>query len=185
MEARDFIRVSLHIGNLNVNGTCWDHFENDKKSNFCCELGGNTLVSGLSSLLSTKYGRFNETQTARLLRGPKENRKLVPIRVTEENKNFEKESEAEIKKYLLSYVKDIKQQCSGRQWSLDYMQLAFIGGTTELIRDEIEEVFGKVFIPEQPEYANVIGFLKLMYTKRTGGSMKVNNSSQGSQPQNK
>lgn len=163
----------IDIGNLNINGTCWDNFENDKKSNFCCELGGKSLISGLSSFLSTKYGRFNESQTTKMLKGPRENRKLVPSIITDENRNVEEESAKEIKKYLLNYVKDIKQQCAGRQWSIGYMQFAFIGGTTELIREEIREVFGDVYIPEQPEFANVIGFLKLMYTKRTGTGMEI------------
>ena len=41
------------------------------------------------------------------------------------------------------------------------MQLAFIGGTTKLLKEEIKVVFGEnVFIPDDPEYVNAEGFLK-------------------------
>ena len=47
------------------------------------------------------------------------------------------------------------------------MPLCFIGGTSKLLANEIYSVFGeRVYIPDNPEYANVLGFLRLLCGKR-------------------
>lgn len=156
----------LDLGNLNINGTCWNNFEYDKESSITDELGGNILISGLSKKLTTEFSRCDTTFTARILRKPLEDRKLVPIN---KNPEIEERSKKVIHDYLYNHVKAIKRECDAKHWSLDFMNMACIGGTTALLAHELREVFGKnIYIPENPEFANVLGFLKLLYTKKTG-----------------
>lgn len=57
----------------------------------------------------------------------------------------------------------IKTKCDARHWSLDFMNIVCIGGTSKLLEKEIYEIFGKeTFIPDNAEYINVTGFLRKM-----------------------
>ena len=162
---KDGTTAVLDIGNLNINGSCWNAFEYDKKSSITDELGGSILISGLSKKLSTEFSRCDTTYTARVLLKPLEERKLVPIRP---NKEIEEKSRRMIHDYLFEHVKAIKRECDSKHWSLDFMQIACIGGTAKLLANELREVFGdQIYIPDSPEYSNVLGFLKLLYAKRT------------------
>ena len=148
----------IDLGNLNINCTCWQNFELDGKYTITDELGGNILISNLSQELSAEFSRCDENLVAKILKLPPKERYLRPIKP---NKEIEEKSAKIIKSFLLNHVKEIKRKCDSKQWSLDYMQLVFIGGTSELLKDEIKEIFGEeVTIPVEPEYANVVGFLR-------------------------
>lgn len=147
----------IDIGNLNINNTVWNNFELDKDYSLTDELGGNVMIASLSQLLSAEFSRCDERTVLQALKQEPENRKLIPIRP---NKDIEERSKKMIDEFLLSHVQKIKRKCDAKQWSLDFMELAFIGGTTSLLKNEIRQVFGDtVYIPENPEYANVVGFL--------------------------
>lgn len=111
----------LDLGNLNINGTCWNNFEYDKESSITDELGGNILISGLSKKLTTEFSRCDTTFTARILRKPLEDRKLVPIN---KNPEIEERSKKVIHDYLYNHVKAIKRECDAKHWSLDFMNMA-------------------------------------------------------------
>ena len=155
----------IDIGNLNINCTLWNNAELDRESSLTDELGGNILITGLAQTLSAELGmRCSESLVARLLTLPKEERYLVPK--SNDNSDIPKRSKQIIDKYLLEHVKQIRRKCDAKQWSLDFMQLAFIGGTSQILANEIKEVFGDhVYIPDNPEYANVNGFLRLLCAK--------------------
>lgn len=154
----------LDIGNLNINGSCWNSFEYDKESSITDELGGSILISGLSKKLSTEFSRCDTSLIARVLRKPLEERKLVPIRP---NKEIEEKSHKIICEYLYEHVKQIKRECDAKHWSLNFMNIACIGGTTKLLANELRNVFGEeIYIPDNPEFANVVGFLKLICAKK-------------------
>ncbi|MEE1255988.1 MAG: ParM/StbA family protein [Lachnospiraceae bacterium] len=147
----------LDIGNLNLNGTYWNGFDLDSDYNITDELGGNILISGLSQLLSAEFSRCDENKVASILMKPKEERMLVP---THKNIEVEERSKEIITNFLLQHVREIRRRCDTKHWSLDYMDLVFIGGTTKLLKNEIIEVFGEeVTIAEEGSYANVLGFL--------------------------
>lgn len=154
----------IDIGNLNINCTQWNNFEPDKEACLTGELGGNTLISGLATELSAEFGRVNETLVAKKLLLPREQRCLVPTNGKESD--IPDRSKKYIDKYMLEHARKIRRACDAKQWSLDFMKLIFIGGTSEILKDEIYEVFGdSVYIPEHPEYANVLGFLRLLGAK--------------------
>lgn len=153
----------MDLGNLNINCTCWNNRELDRQYSLTDELGGNILISGLSQELSAAFSRCDENYVAKVLRLPKNERMLKPNRP---NPEIEEESKKMINEYLLNHVKMIKRKCDAKRWSLDFMELVFIGGTSSLLKDEIHEIFGEeAYIPEHPEYANVAGFLRVMCAK--------------------
>lgn len=156
----------LDIGNLNINGSIWNAFECDNESSITDELGGSVLIAGLSKKLSQEFSRCDQTLTARVLKKPWEERMLIP---KVENTDIPERSLALIHEYCINHVKAIKRECDERHWSLDFMKIACIGGTTSILEHELKEVFGQgIYIPESPEYVNVLGFLKFLYVKRTG-----------------
>ena len=162
-EYSDSTVAVIDIGNLNVNGTVWNSLEIDKDYSLTDELGGNILINGLSQELSAEFGRCDEKYVTKVLMQPIEDRKLKPNRP---NPDVEKRSKEMIDKYLIEHVKLIRRRCDAKHWSLDFMKLMFIGGTSRLLKNEIIQVFGdEVYIPERAEYANVIGFLRLLCAK--------------------
>ena len=163
-EYIDSTAAVIDIGNLNINCTQWNNFEPDKEASLTGELGGNTLISGLATELSAEFGRVNETLVARKLLLPKEERFLTPTSGKESD--IPERSKKFIDRYMIEHARKIRRACDAKQWSLDFMKLIFIGGTSEILKNEIYEVFGDtVYIPEHPEYANVLGFLRLLGAK--------------------
>ena len=155
----------IDIGNLNINGTIWDDFEISKKDTITDELGGNILIAGLTQELSAEFSRCSESYIAKILTLPPDQRKLVRNGIRDEE--LEKGSKKMIDTYLLQHVKKIRRRLDSKSWPLDFMPLCFIGGTSKLLANEIYSVFGeRVYIPDNPEYANVLGFLRLLCGKR-------------------
>lgn len=159
--SKDMIVGVIDLGNLNMNATVWDNFELDDRLSFTDEMGGSALIAGLSQQISSKFSRVNEAYMLKVLvRGAADHnaRKLIPHNP---DPKVEKESQEFIDRYLLDFVLELKRKCDAQRWSLDYMKLAFIGGTANLLRKEIRQVFGEaVTIYDEPEYVNVTGFLK-------------------------
>lgn len=153
----------MDFGNLNINCTCWNHRELDRQYSITDELGGNILISGLSQELSAAFSRCDETYVAKVLKQKREDRCLKPNRP---NPAIEEQSRKMIDEFLINHVKAIRRKCDAKHWSLDYMTIVFIGGTSDLLRHEINAVFGDTsYIPPHPEFANVAGFLRVMCSK--------------------
>lgn len=156
----------VDIGNLNINLTRWENTILDQNASMTGELGGNILISGLSQKLSAMFTRCSEATLASVLRLPYEERMLKPVKP---NPEMEKESKKIIDEYLLEHVHNIKRKCDALQWDYDFMPMVFIGGTSTLLQREIHEVFGdECYIPNNPEYANVSGFLRVLCSKELG-----------------
>lgn len=148
----------IDMGNLNVNATYFLNFEPDIACSITAELGGQILINQLAAELTSKYSRCDARLVSSILKAAPEERYLHPVRP---NPEIEEGSKKLIKENLLRYVKEIKRLCDVKNWSLDYMTITFIGGTSDLLRNEIKEIFGdSAIIPERPEFANVIGFLR-------------------------
>ena len=144
----------MDIGNLNINCTYWQNGELDKQYSLTDELGGNIMISGLCQELSSAFARCDENYVAKVLKLPSEQRCLKP---NKPNEAIEKQSKELIDQYLLNHVKQIRRKCDAKHWSLDFITLVFIGGTSDLLRNEIKKIFGDdVYIPKHPEYADVL-----------------------------
>lgn len=159
--SKDMMVGVIDLGNLNMNATVWDNFELDDGLSFTDEMGGSALIAGLSQQISSKFSRVNEPYMLKVLvRGAADHdaRKLIPHNP---DPAVEKDSLDFIDQYLMDFVMELKRKCDARRWSLDYMKLAFIGGTAKLLEREIRKVFGEnVAIYDEPEFVNVTGFLK-------------------------
>lgn len=150
----------IDIGNLNVNATYFISGDPDPGCSTTAELGGQILISNLAAELSATFSRCDERLVSKILKSPADERFLHPIKP---DSTIEAESKKFIKNSLIKHVRQIRRLCDSKGWGLDYMPLTFIGGTSALLKDEIVEVFGpEAIIPDRPEFANVIGFLRRM-----------------------
>ncbi len=148
----------IDIGNVNINHTYSDTFSITNDYGFTNELGGKSMISGLALALSAGLNKTcNEDLVAKVLCRPLKERHLTPVNG---DKEIEAKSAQIITDYLKNYVEGIKTNCKLKKWSLDFMKIVVIGGTANLITNELKEVFGEnVYIPEFPEYVNAQGFL--------------------------
>lgn len=166
--SKDTVGV-IDIGNLNINCTIWTGRDLDREYSLTDELGGNILISGLSQVLTSQLSRCDINTVARTLRQPADKR-MLPTR----NEELQKRSKKIIDDFLIDHVRRIKRCCDAKHWSLDFMPLVFIGGTTSILREEIKSIFGEyVVIPDKPEYANVLGFLRILVAKAANKEIKV------------
>lgn len=150
----------IDIGHLNVNMTIYNGGDADQTMSVTTTKGGNALVSGLAQKLSAAYSFINKKQTFELLCRKGSDRCLKPIKP---NAEIEASSKEMVDQYLLDYVTAIREDCMAAQWSVDYTQFVFIGGTTQMVIDEIRTVFGdEVIIPGTGSYTNAVGFLIAM-----------------------
>jgi plasmid segregation protein ParM len=155
--------ATVDIGSLNVNGSYWSGFDLDSEFSMTGELGSQILIAGLAQELSAEFSRCDEKLVASILRQPLDKRHLTPIR---QNPEVEQRSAEFIHKYLVEHVRKIKALCNAKNWSLDYMELVFIGGTSKMLENELYEVFGhEIYIAPDPVYANVLGFLTKLCSK--------------------
>lgn len=153
----------LDIGNLNLNATVWQGNELQQDVSLTDELGAVSLIQGLSQELSAEFSRCDEGYVARLLALEPNNRYLKP---NNGNKEIELKSKELISKYLLEHAKKIKRACDGKKWSLDYMTLVAIGGTSLILHDEIKQVFGEsITVLQNPTFSNALGYLRMMCVK--------------------
>jgi len=151
----------LDIGNLNLNATVWQGTELQQDVSVTDELGAAALIQGLSQELTSRFSRCDENFVAMLLSKGPEKRFLIPNGGNVEE--VMKESKEFIKQYLLEHARKIKRCCDGRKWSLDYMHLIAIGGTSIILKDELKEVFGEsLHILGCQTFANSLGFLRMM-----------------------
>lgn len=149
----------LDIGNLNLNASVWLGGELIQDDTITDELGGSTIVQGLSQELSATFSRCSEGLVAQLIAKKPENRYLTPAN---KDKEVMENSKLLIDKYLLEHAKKIKRCCDGRKWSLDYMKLIAIGGGSTILKTELMEVFGEnLTILSCPSFANAYGYLRM------------------------
>ena len=151
----------IDIGNLNTNNIYTDAFQINDEACFTDEMGGKILFSNLATVLSTELGsRCDENLVASTLVKPLEERYL---RSAKGDKEIEEKSRDIINKQLKEHVLAIKRKCDTRHWPIDFMRMVCLGGTARILEHELRQVFGQdVFIPNEPEYVNVCGFLKKM-----------------------
>ena len=154
----DEVTGIVDIGNLNTNNTYCANYQPVQENSFTDELGGEILITGLAQELSSELGaRVDKNIVAQTLLRPLEKRCLVP---KSGNKEVMEKSRTIINEYLLEHVQQIKRKLDARKWPVDYMNICLIGGTVKILYPELQKVFGEIFIPDEPEFVNVEGFLR-------------------------
>lgn len=167
----------IDLGSSTGQGVEYENFDVRPNSKyFCSENGGSMMIAGLAQKLTSECNsRVNENTVKSLLRMNTNERFLIPKNGTDEEKNAIKEKSAKvIKEYLLNYVRDIKKCTDANQWSTEFMQLIFIGGTAHVLRDELYEVFGKsIEISNNPKNVNALGFLRRLVAQELSLLIKI------------
>jgi len=160
----------IDIGNLNINCMICNNFEYITESIITADLGGSIMMTRLMDKVRTELQTPCDLNT---IAYALKHKRVIPFS-SDANKEKEERSTEIINSFLLEYASDIKAKCLAKNWALDNMIICFIGGTTELISDELKAVFGSgIYIPDEPTYCNVLGFLKLLYSKRTKKNLKI------------
>ena len=160
----------VDIGGGTGLGCIFNDFEIDAKYAFSSELGGNILSAGLSQKLSSEFSRCTTDYVRKLLTLPHSERKLVPKNGSPEQiEIIGKRSQEIIDDYLENHIREIRRQIDVSHWPVDYLDLVFVGGTSGLLSNELKNVFGQnIYIPENPEYVNAIGFLRRLCATKAG-----------------
>ncbi len=159
----------IDIGNLNVNAVYVNTGIPNEEMCFSTKDGGNNIMNSLANELTRQLGvTVDRDVVSRMLTIPcikgksYDDRYLVP---NSGNMEIAKKSKVIIDENLLNHVNGIKEDCTNaiKKWPIDFMQIVCVGGTTSLLKRELYDVFGEnIFIPDNPEYVNVRGFLKLL-----------------------
>ena len=161
VDYREAVGV-LDIGHLNVNMTIYNGADIDPTSRRTTTKGVNFLISGLAQELSNELQTpITKRKAAEAINGTR--------RLNFRNPNPEKEARSEeiINRYVANYVRDMIEEIRTKNWSLDVMQVAIIGGGSSMIHDDLIRVFGEnTVMPENPNMVNAIGFLTLMCGRR-------------------
>lgn len=149
----------IDIGNLNLNATLWQgtNYNDDKSATV--ELGGTILIQELSQELSSNITYCDELITANILKTEPSMRTLTGKNLTPEQVEL---SKTIISKVLREHAEKVKRTCRQRNWSLDVTNIIAIGGTSEDIKAELEEVFGNITILPNSTFCNVYGYLRMM-----------------------
>lgn len=165
----------IDIGKLNANLTMWHGTSFIENMSTTTEDGGGILISSISQTLSTRFSRVNERDVAYLLKQEKENRCLVPMNG---NKKIIEESREIITNKIKEHVNQVKSACDAMKWSIGYMSILAIGGTSHLLADELFETFGEgLILLNDPEYVNVLGALRWLISKTKGEYIELTNNS--------
>jgi len=149
----------IDIGNLNTNNLYLDRFQIIDEASFSSELGGKVVISGLAQALSAELGaRVDDNLAANVLLRPYEERFLTAKNGDE---RIKERSRRVIDTYLIEHVRSIKSRCDTKHWPIEFMDILCVGGTSKLLARELKIVFGaNLWIPQDPEYTNVRGFLR-------------------------
>ena len=154
----------IDLGFQNNNCTVWSDFELNHKYSITGNLGGGRLLANIARNLSREFTFCDETTVMNILLKKEEERFLIANK--DPDGKIKEKSHQIIMDTMMNYVKDIRRDCDAAEWPIDYMKLYFIGGTSLLLKNEIIKVFGDgIYIPEKPEYANCLGFLRVMCGK--------------------
>lgn len=153
----------LDIGNLNLNATYWQGTELVYDKSSTQELGGAILIQELAQELSSNIDYVDEIVAANILKSAPGERHLPEgLGLTEEEVRLSGEI---VERVLKNHAEKIRRACKQRNWSLKATRIVAIGGTSEDIKSELEEVFGNVTVLQDSNMCNVLGYLRLMCSK--------------------
>ena len=74
--------------------------------------------------------------------------------------NEEEKSGEIIKKEFDQNLNEIEAACKNNGWNVKYCKLIFIGGTSQMLKEQIQDRYPNAFIPEDSGFTNAEGFMK-------------------------
>ena len=132
------------------------------------DYGSRVLIDGLTEALNAEYATEVSSKIIEdKIKNPDKSQRF--IKNADDPIGSKKSSAAFIHNYIIDHVKKVYKSC--KENGIDPMntELYFIGGTSELLRDEIIEVFGDDvhFLPNS-SFVNADGWLTMLrsYVKK-------------------
>lgn len=167
----------LDIGSLNCNATLWTgDMELLADSSVTDELGSSALINNISQRLSTEFSRCDNRFVESLLKKSPEERCLIP---KSGDMEVARKSGEVILEEEMSHASQVKKLCDVKRWSLDYMNLIAIGGTSIILREQLKAVFGdNIVILDDAVDCNAIGYLKTLYSTVTDKALPSDSSTE-------
>lgn len=149
----------IDIGGLNTNCCVYDHGRPVKSSIFTTRLGGKRMLKDLDKILNDKLQPNVHFEPFII-------RNAINDGFIKNRSNPEKEklSRQIINDYRRKHIQEIKNSCISYNWDLDSIELAFVGGTSLLLKDEIKDIFnvGEECFFEDAQLLNAQGWLETL-----------------------
>ena len=143
----------IDIGGLNVNGCVYNKLAPVASTIFTANLGSNVLTVNVQNALKTEFGvNPKDYEMESILRkgfiktAPEESREVI----------------ARVKR---EHIENILAECKKQQWELATLDIAFTGGTSLYLKNEIMSIFPYINtdnFSEDAPFLNVKGFLKML-----------------------
>ncbi|MBQ7564075.1 MAG: ParM/StbA family protein [Lachnospiraceae bacterium] len=141
----------IDIGGFNVNGCYFLNGRLISEANITNQMGKyrlmSALVQPLNRLAPTADFHIYEIEEALRL-GYVINAEEASGKILEEKKR--------------KHLDQIVEACRKAGWNLDFCDLIFCGGTSPLLEKQIKERFPRAFIPEESNFINASGYLKML-----------------------
>ena len=142
----------IDIGGLNMNFSIFNDLVVDLDSMHTINYGGYMIEDKVKSLFSSKYGvslSQADFEQVVLNGGLKKDGTLVPESHTLLNGIYE------------NFVREIPNVIKGFDYDISLMDVLFVGGTANLLRNEISKLIPYAQVAEDSSNTNVLGFLKV------------------------
>jgi plasmid segregation protein ParM len=121
--------------------------------------GVNILRSKLADTLTSKYGTtISDSDVEQLFKD-----KYLYL-----NGEKQEDSKEIIERLIADHVKEIFNHARSRKLTFNNTEMIFVGGGSLLLRDYILMQFPAALIHSDPQFANVLSFLKILEAKQYG-----------------
>lgn len=138
----------VDIGGLNINCAYFNNKKLIVDSCFTDKYGKLHMARRLRSTLNQKFdAQFAEWEIERIM----ENGYV---------ENEEETSAAIIQKEFSKNLDEIEEACKNNGWNMRYCKLIFIGGTSQLLKQQIMDRYKNAFIPDDSGFVNAEGFMR-------------------------
>lgn len=138
----------IDIGGLNVNASYYINGKLLTDNCFTEKYGKLHITRKLRSTLNQKFdAQFSEPEVEVVIRQGY---------VT----NAEEESIPLIEQAYIRNLNDIESACKNNGWNMSFCKLIYIGGTSAMLKSQIQDKYPKAFIPDDSEYVNADGFMR-------------------------
>jgi plasmid segregation protein ParM len=147
------------LGSLNVNIQEYNNLIPVYEKMAMADLGVNILRSKIADNLSTRYGiSITDSDVEAVYRD-----KYLYL-----NGEKQQESKGIVETLITAHVKEIFNFARSRKLTFNNTEVIFVGGGSLLLRDFIMAEYPSATIPTDPQWANVLSFLRILEAKQHG-----------------
>ena len=140
----------IDLGGLNINASAYQNGSIVPECSFTGKLGSETILRQLQSELDERLdSNFNMMEIECF---------VSQGYVT----NAQEETEDFFRSFFEGHLEKVEESCTNKRWNLKYMNLVFIGGTSQLLKQYIIKKYPNAYIPDNAEWANAEGYYKML-----------------------